>query len=135
LIPFQELAIVEGEGPLSQLAAAPPTRLILLPAETQPVVSECLAPVSDTSTGVPKPLFCSGNRINVEAWRWFSGSHVLASGAEATMIAVRAAVCADYKNYFDQVEEVAIEQLASTYYGWHFPSSPIISKGYCLKHG
>ncbi len=134
VIPFQALTAVEREGgPLSQVAAHPPLHMILLPAETAPIVSECSAPVHTLSSGVLEPLLCNGHEINVEAWSWFSGSHVLAAGLHATLSAIRTAMCADYKHYYDQTEEIAIEKLASAYYGWHLRNSLVATPGSCSR--
>jgi len=103
-----------------------PSRAILAPATTPPVVDECTQPLTYANDGSFSPLTCAdGTQINTLAWNAAAKSNasVLGLGADALPGSVQVAACNDVKNSTIPIETDAI-QLAVLYYGWQLNFDP-----------
>lgn len=110
---------------------APVVTRALPPASGPPVVAECTSALKETRDGNFSPLYCPNGGINVLAWQAYAklNPSVMALGPSTTALQVTQAMCADLASsvHATVAEEVAMEQLAARYYGWHLTLAPFTS--------
>ncbi len=131
IIPYRSLqSLLSPTSPILTIEKAPPTRTILLPATTKPVVDECVANVSYTNAG-PGPLMCASGKLNVNAWNDIADEgqpflSVLLLGPRATSREVETAMCSDVHRFtwVTAQTELEAERLGALYHGWNFLTNP-----------
>jgi hypothetical protein len=131
IIPYRSLQpLLSPTSPILTIEKAPPTRTILLPATTKPVVEECVANVSYTNAGLG-PLTCPNGELNVNAWNDIADEGqpylgVLLLGPRVTAREVETAMCRDVHRFtwVTAQMELEAERLGVLYHGWHFLTNP-----------
>jgi len=108
---------------------------VLAPATVPSKTAECSTPISFQTNGDSGPIQCANGDLNATEWNALAALEpsVLGLGYSPSENQVEADLCSDAnasnsdantKN--SAIVEQTVYQIASLYYGWSFPSSPVV---------